>query len=72
MREFGFGLGLGAATGDPGSVMDPSIATGEQHRVLSPNDIAALQTLYGTPEPSTWALLGIGLLVLGAGRKFIF
>jgi hypothetical protein len=72
MREFGFGLGLGFAAAEPGSVMDPSIVMGEQHQVLSPNDVAALQTLYGTPEPSTWALLGIGLVALGFRRKFIF
>jgi len=72
MREFGFGLGLGFATSDPGSVMDSDIVPGEQHQVLSPNDVAALQTLYGTPEPSTWALLGIGLLGIAFRRKFTF
>jgi len=72
LREFGFGLGLGFATGDPASVMDSAIAMGEQHRTLSPNDIAALQTLYGTPEPATWALLGIGLAALAFRRKYIF
>jgi hypothetical protein len=72
MREFGFGLGLGFATADPASVMDSNIVLGEQHQVLSPNDVAALQTLYGTPEPSTWALLGIGLVALGFRRKFTF
>ena len=56
MREFGFGLGLGLAPGDPASVMDPNIAVGDQNRVLSPNDIAALATLYGAPEPESWAL----------------
>jgi hypothetical protein len=72
MREFGFGLGLGFATTDPASVMDSNIAMGEQHQALSPADIAALQTLYGTPEPSTWALLGIGLAAIALYRKFIF
>jgi len=72
MREFGFGLGLGFAPGDPNSVMDSNIVMGEQHPVLSPSDIAALQTLYGTPEPSTWALLAIGLLAVAFRRKFIF
>ena len=72
LREFGLGLGLGFATGDPNSVMDATLAQGEQHRSLSSLDIAALNTLYGTPEPATWALFAVGLLVLGVGRKFIF
>ncbi len=72
LREFGFGLGLGLATSDPNSVMDADIALGEQHRTLTAADLAALQTLYGTPEPETWALLGIGLAALGLRRKFIF
>ena len=70
LRELGLGLGLGFAPGEPGSVMDPNITTGETHRTLSPNDIAALQTLYGTPEPETWALFGIGLIALGLLRRF--
>ena len=72
MREFGFGLGLGLAAADPNSVMDPNITTGEQHRSLDPADAAALALLYGTPEPATWALFGLGLLLVGFRRKFIF
>ena len=72
MREFGFGLGLGLATSDPTSVMDGALAQGEEHRTLSAGDIAALQILYGTPEPETWALFGIGLLAILLRRKFFF
>jgi hypothetical protein len=72
LREFGFGLGLGFATTDPNSVMDSDLTTGEQHLTLTAADLNALQTLYGTPEPETWALLGIGLGVLIFRRKFIF
>jgi len=71
LREFGFGLGLGTATSDPNSVMDASLAQGEEHRSLSSGDLSALQDLYGTPEPETWALLGIGLILLSFRRKFI-
>jgi hypothetical protein len=70
LREFGIALGLGFTTaGDPNSVMDLNLALGEQHRVLSPGDITAAQTLYGAPEPATWALLGIGLAIVGGSRK---
>jgi hypothetical protein len=70
IREFGFGLGLGfAGAGDPNSVMDNNIQPGEMRRNLSTGDIAALQTLYGTPEPATWALFGVGLLTMGAAYR---
>jgi hypothetical protein len=69
LREFGIGLGLGFATSDPLSVMDSNLTPGEQHLTLSPADVAALNTLYGTPEPATWALFGVGLLALVALRK---
>jgi hypothetical protein len=70
LREFGFGLGLGlAGPGDPNSAMDSDITANEQRSSLTTEDIAALQTIYGTPEPATWALFGVGLLVMGAVRK---
>lgn len=70
IREFGFGLGMGFATGaDPNSVMDSDITANELHRNLTPTDIVAIRTLYGAPEPATWALFGVGLLALGALRK---
>lgn len=70
IREFGFALGLGFATaGDPNSVMDSDITAGEQNRTLTTADVAALQALYGTPEPATWALFGVGLLALGAATS---
>jgi len=70
LREFGVGLGLGFATNaDPNSVMDGNLSTGDQHQALTATDIAALVTLYGAPEPATWALFGIGLAVLAARRR---
>jgi len=72
LREFGFALGLGVDLGglDPSSVMSllPPGA-GITNRTLSAGDIAALQTLYGAPEPATWALFGVGLAALGAAKK---
>jgi hypothetical protein len=69
IREFGIGLGLGFATNaDPNSVMDGNLSPGDQHQALTPGDIKALVTLYGAPEPATWALFSIGLAVL-AGRR---
>lgn len=71
IREFGIGLGLGFATNaDPNSVMDGNLAPGDEHQSLTPGDIQALVTLYGAPEPETWALFGIGLAVLAGRRRF--
>ena len=70
LRDFGLALGLGYANGgDPLSVMQQNIAAGPANRSLSPGDVAAAQLLYGTPEPSTWALFGVGLLALAAWWK---
>lgn len=68
LRQFGFALGLGAATTDTASVMRP-FGPGTVNRTLSPGDIAALQHIYGSPEPATWVLFGLGLAALGAARR---
>lgn len=70
IREFGHDLGL-AYVNDPTSVMNgiAGFQPGPAATVLSPSDIAALQTLYGAPEPATWALFGVGLAALGAAKK---
>jgi hypothetical protein len=68
IQQFGFALGLGNTGLDPGSVM-ANLAPGTTQRVLSPGDIAALQILYGAPEPETWALFGVGLVALGALKR---
>ena len=68
IQQFGFALGLGNTGLDAGSVMTP-IGVGTTQRTLSAGDIAALQTLYGAPEPATWALFGVGLAALGAMKK---
>jgi hypothetical protein len=36
---------------------------------LSFEDVAAAQAIFGTPEPTTLALLGIGLAVFGLSKK---
>ena len=69
IREFGHALGLGYVSGDPTSVMNSTLAPGPALRVPSAADIAALQTLYGAPEPATWALFGVGLAALAAAKK---
>jgi len=68
----GYSIGLGFVTAgtDPGSVMQPTFASGVPgNHTLSPTDLASVQAVYGTPEPGTLALLGIGLGVLGATRR---
>lgn len=72
LNLFGQALGLGLASGDPTSVMQPDanysfVAPGNQS--LSPSDIAAIQAVYGTPEPATLALFGVGLLVLAFTKR---
>lgn len=72
IREFGFALGLGLDLGglDPASVMgNTPPGAGVSARTPSAGDVAALQTLYGAPEPATWALFGVGLAALGAAKK---
>jgi hypothetical protein len=66
----GQSLGLGfAANTDGTSVMQKTIpANSVGNESLSPSDIAAVQAIYGSPEPPTLALLGVGLLVIGLGR----
>lgn len=68
LQQFGFALGLGAATGDLASVMQP-FGSGSVNASLSAGDIAALQHLYGSPEPATWMLFGLGLTALAAARR---
>jgi hypothetical protein len=69
---WGRALGL-APTGGPGSVMQPDgnfLFSVPGNHTLSIDDVTAVQTIYGTPEPTTLALLGIGLAVLGVSKKF--
>jgi hypothetical protein len=68
---FGLGLGLGfAGTGDPNSVMRNTFGLGPQNQTLSSQDVGALSSLYGAPEPATWTLFGVGLLAMGAIKRF--
>ena len=62
----GQGLGLGlAAAADTTSVMQASIQPNVVgNHVLSPSDVAAVNAVYGTPEPATIGLFAVGLAVL--------
>lgn len=69
---WGRALGL-APTGGAGSVMQPDgtfLFSVPGNHALSIEDISAAQAVYGTPEPTTLALLGIGLALLGVSKMF--
>jgi hypothetical protein len=67
----GRAIGLGLSV-DPSSVMQPdgsySFSTPGNH-ALSSTDLAAINAVYGSPEPATLALFGIGLAVIGFSKK---
>src|SRR5436190_185864 len=68
---WGRALGL-APTGGAGSVMQPDgsfLFSQPGNHSLSTQDVAAVQAVFGTPEPTTLALLGIGLAVFGFSNK---
>jgi hypothetical protein len=73
MTLMGRALGLGTAgAGDLPSVMVPDSAftfgtTGQQSP--SASDVAAVNAVYGTPEPATLALFGVGLAALGFSKR---
>lgn len=71
LQMVGFALGLGpSAFGDPNSVMNPNVAFGPGFTAPTSADVQALNNIYGSPEPATFALFGVGLVALGFGRKF--
>jgi len=71
LQMVGFALGLGpAAFGDTNSVMTQNIPFGPGFTAPTAADAAALTAVYGSPEPATFALFGVGLAALGFGRKF--
>lgn len=68
LHELGHALGLAHST-VAGSVMEATYAG--QRRVLTADDIAGIQAIYGpVPEPGTYGLMALGLLaVAGAARR---
>jgi hypothetical protein len=72
LQMTGFALGLGpAALGDTNSVMSQTFPLGPGGLTApTANDVLALDAVYGSPEPATVALFGVGLAALGLGRKF--
>lgn len=71
LQMTGFAIGLGpAALGDSNSVMAQNFPLGPGLTAPTANDVLAVTAVYGSPEPATFALFGIGLAALGLGRKF--
>lgn len=67
----GYAIGLGFVTAgtQPGSVMQPSFNSGVPgNHTLSAQDVQAINAVYGSPEPETWTLMGIGLALLAATK----
>ena len=70
LHELGHALGLGTAVpSDGSSIMYAPPPPGTTSRIPSADDRAALGLLYGTPEPATFVLFGIGLVAVGAAWK---
>ena len=65
LHELGHSFGLGHSR-VRGSVMFP--VYGGANRVLQPDDIAGINTVY-TPEPATLLLVGSGLLGIGLRKR---
>jgi hypothetical protein len=71
LQMMGYALGLGPAfAGDLNSVMNPTIPFGAAPSGPTSADAASLLAVYGSPEPATFALFGVGLAALGFSRKF--
>jgi hypothetical protein len=71
LQMVGYALGLGPAfAGDPNSVMNPTVPFNTGFTAPTPADAASLLAVYGSPEPATFALFGVGLAALGFSRKF--
>lgn len=69
----GRAIGLGTAgAGDLPSVMRPDSAFGFGSLGLtspSASDVAAVNAVYGTPEPATFALFAVGLAAFGFSKR---
>jgi hypothetical protein len=66
---YGIGLGFVNAGTQLTSVMQPTFTPGVPgNHSLSPADIASVQAIYGAPEPTTLALFGVGLSLVGLSR----
>ena len=53
----------------PGSVMQGNFNSGVPgNHTLSALDVQAVNAVYGSPEPETWTLMGIGLALLAVTK----
>jgi hypothetical protein len=71
LMGYSIGLGFVVAGTDPTSAQQPQFNSGVPgNHVLSASDVQSINAVYGSPEPETWSLFGIGLALVASLKLF--